>query len=91
VAWMVIAAYFPAHYAKWHGYAISPVGRILLLGWTLAFYFHLANGVRHLFWDIGKGYSIPAATRSGWLVILFTLALTCGTWGYVYNHMGAPL
>jgi succinate dehydrogenase / fumarate reductase cytochrome b subunit len=89
VGWMVIAAYYPAQYAMWHDYVISPFGRVALMSWTLAFYFHLANGVRHLFWDMGKGYSIAAATRSGWLVVFFTLAMTAGTWGYVYSKMGA--
>lgn len=51
-------------------------GALLLLA-TGAFY-HLANGIRHLFWDAGRGLSIPAAYRSGWTVVglsaLFALA-----------------
>src|ERR1700741_74027 len=31
-------------------------GRLLLFGWTLAFFYHLANGVRHLAWDAGYGF-----------------------------------
>lgn len=89
VLWMVAAAYYPAHYATWHGYLISPIGRILLLSWTLSFYFHLANGVRHLFWDMGKGFTLPAAARSGWLVVLFTLGMTALSWGYIYHMSGA--
>ena len=29
----------------------SPIGILFLIGWSFAFYFHLLNGVRHLFWD----------------------------------------
>jgi succinate dehydrogenase / fumarate reductase cytochrome b subunit len=83
VAWLSLAAYAPAHYAKWYVCASSWGGRLLLLGWMLAFYFHLANGIRHLFWDMGRGYSLPAANRSGWMVILFTLAATAGSVTYV--------
>lgn len=90
VAWMVLAAYYPTRYAQWHDCVTSPVGRVLLLGWLISFYYHLANGIRHLFWDIGKGYSLPAATRSGWLVIMFTLAATALTCGYVYNTQISP-
>ena len=82
VAWLVLAAYYPVHYAKWHEIASSWAGRVVLIGFLLAFYFHLANGIRHLFWDMGKGYSLPAANRSGWLVLLFTLAATAASATY---------
>ncbi len=89
VGWLMLAAYYPAHYAAWHACVTSHVGRVLLLGWTLSFFFHLANGIRHLFWDMGKGYSLGVATFSGWLVILFTLAGTAACWGYVMQQAGA--
>lgn len=88
VAWMVVAAYYPANYAEYHGYLTSWGGRMLLLGWTLSLFYHLANGIRHLFWDIGKGYTIPAATCSGWMVVLFTLGMTAASWAYVYHKAG---
>ena len=40
----------------------SPIGVLLLIGWTFAFFYHLLNGVRHLFWDLGVGYERTAAT-----------------------------
>mgnify|MGYP002784425628 CR=1 FL=1 len=54
----------------------SAVGRIFLLGWVFALFFHLCNGVRHLFWDAGYGFSIRAVNISGWLTILTSLFLT---------------
>ena len=51
-----------------------------MVGWTAAFYYHLANGVRHLIWDIGKGFTLPVMFRSGIAVLLFTIALTALTW-----------
>lgn len=83
VLWLWIAAYNPAQYSVLHDALVSPVGRFCLIGWTVAFYYHLANGVRHLFWDAGMGFTLPAAVRSGWLVLLFTLVMTAITWGYV--------
>ena len=38
--------------------------------------FHLSNGVRHLFWDMGLGLSIKDSYMSGYLVILLSLVLT---------------
>lgn len=58
----------------------TTVARTILVLFSMAFYYHLLNGIRHLFWDIGQGYTIPVATRSGWAVILGTIALTVGSW-----------
>lgn len=55
------------------------VGYILIL-FSLAFYYHLLNGIRHLFWDAGKGYEINTAARSGWAVLVGTVVLTVGSW-----------
>lgn len=83
VGWLMLAAYYPSHYAKWHECATSWGGRLFLLGVLLAFYYHLANGIRHLFWDIGKGYELKNATLSGWLVLIFAGIATAASWGYV--------
>lgn len=83
LAWLWSAAYSADCYRAMHAFLASTPGMVLLIGWTAAFYFHFANGIRHLFWDAGKGFSLPAMHRSGWLVIFFTLALTGLTWGFV--------
>lgn len=53
--------------------------KLFLFATSFSLYYHLANGIRHLFWDIGKGFSLPAVYRSGYAVIIFTLILTCIT------------
>lgn len=58
----------------------SPVCQVLLVGWTFALFYHLANGIRHLFWDIGVGYELSTAYVSGWLVVLAAVVLTALTW-----------
>lgn len=80
VTWLFVAAYQPGEYIYLYEWMESPLGLILLFGWTLAFYYHLANGVRHLFWDMGKGFDIPSATRSGWFVLVFTVIMTGASW-----------
>ncbi len=88
VAWLWAAAYAPVSYATLHNGMASPIGELCLLGWTLAFYFHLGNGIRHLFWDIGMGFALPVMNRSGWAVIAFTALMTAATWGLVYSLAG---
>jgi len=54
----------------------SIAGKILLMGWSFAFFYHLANGIRHLFWDIGIGFKLETVTASGIAVLLFSLIMS---------------
>ena len=62
-----------------------PVGQALLICWTFALFLHLANGVRHLFWDAGRGLSKSTANQTGVWVILFALIATVLTWVLVWG------
>ena len=50
--------------------------KIILFGTLFSLAFHLSNGVRHLFWDMGLGLSIKDSYLSGYLVMLVSLTLT---------------
>lgn len=89
MAWLWSAAYASEFYAQIQECLASTAGKVLLIGWTSAFYYHLSNGVRHLFWDMGKGLDIPCATKSGWLVLGLTLLMTVFTWSFVLNSIGS--
>lgn len=80
VAWLWATAYSAEQFLMWDQFFTSTIGTVLLIGWTFAFYYHLANGIRHLFWDIGRGFTIPNMTRSGIAVVLFAIVATAGTW-----------
>jgi succinate dehydrogenase / fumarate reductase cytochrome b subunit len=67
----------------------SPIGMILLLGWTWALFYHLCNGIRHLIQDAGLGYEIPQFIRSSWLTVLGSIVLTVLVWTYVLMAGGA--
>lgn len=67
----------------------SPVGMLLLLGWTWALFYHLCNGIRHLVQDAGAGYEIPQFVRSSWLSIAGSIVLTVLVWAYVWMAGGA--
>lgn len=62
--------------------ATSPIGLVILLAWSLALFYHLANGIRHLIWDMGFGFEKHQAAASGWFVILATFALAGAVWYY---------
>jgi succinate dehydrogenase / fumarate reductase cytochrome b subunit len=61
----------------------SPVGLVLLFGWSWALFYHLCNGIRHLVQDAGAGYAISQFVRSSWLSVIGSLVLTVLVWAYV--------
>ncbi len=88
IVFLVVVGYYPENYTLFHNYLTSFIGRLLLFGWTLALYFHLFNGIRHLFWDIGKGFDIPSVNKSGWAVVIFTLLASVASWAIAYYNSG---
>jgi len=80
VWWLGAAADGPDAYAGVQAFLGSWVGRVLLFGWSLALFYHLCNGLRHLWWDTGRGFELRTVYASGWTVIAATSALTAIAW-----------
>ncbi len=78
--WLMSAASGSESYGEINGFLQSGLGRLLLIGWSFAFFFHLSNGVRHLFWDVGRGFEKSQANASAWFVVVLTVALTLAFW-----------
>jgi succinate dehydrogenase / fumarate reductase cytochrome b subunit len=67
----------------------SPLGLVLLFGWSWALFYHLCNGIRHLLQDAGAGYEIVQFVRSSWLSVAGSIVLTVLVWAYVLMAGGA--
>lgn len=80
VAWLFKAASGPDAYAMFVVTMSTVIGKLLLIGWSFAFFFHLSNGVRHLVWDSGRGFEIATANASAWFVLLLSIILTTMFW-----------
>jgi succinate dehydrogenase / fumarate reductase cytochrome b subunit len=80
VWWLVAAARGEAAYAAVSWFLRSPVGIIVLVGWTASLWYHFCSGLRHLAWDGGWGFTLPAVHRSGWAVVIAAAILTVVTW-----------
>jgi succinate dehydrogenase / fumarate reductase cytochrome b subunit len=91
VYWLVAAAAGPESFATAQEFVGSILGRLLLFGWTVALFYHLANGVRHLLWDAGRGLELRAAYASGWTVVIVTAALSLIAWIAGYASRGGGL
>jgi succinate dehydrogenase / fumarate reductase cytochrome b subunit len=85
--WLVSLASGPESYASAARQLGSPIGLLLLLGWTFAFLYHLLNGVRHLFWDAGRGFERKQRHASGWAVVLGAIALTLCVAAWVWPRL----
>ncbi|HSN51424.1 MAG TPA: succinate dehydrogenase, cytochrome b556 subunit [Woeseiaceae bacterium] len=79
-AWLMQAAAGPEAYLKFTTLMGTMAGRLLLVGWSFAFFFHAANGIRHLAWDTGRGFDKQSADRSAWLVLAFAVAMNTIFW-----------
>ena len=79
-AWAVSLASGPEAYATFKAVLGSPIGKLVLFGMTLSLFYHLANGVRHVVWDLGHGLDVKSANASAVLVFAFAIAATIAVW-----------
>lgn len=80
VYWLAAVAAGPHAFAQAQAVAGSWLGWLVLLGFTWALFYHLCNGIRHLFWDVGLGFELSTVRLTGWCVLLASLALTGAAW-----------
>ena len=78
--WLIAAAMGPEAYAFTQWIWGTWLGYLVLFGFSVSLFFHLCNGIRHLFWDVGQGYEIETVYRSGWSVLAATAVLTFTAW-----------
>ncbi len=80
IAWLAAGAAGPTAYHGVLSFMRSWIGLLLLFGWTFSICFHLCNGLRHLFWDAGRGFELRTIYASGWTVVATSVVLTIGVW-----------
>lgn len=89
VYWLAAAASGAQSYAQAQTVFAHPVTKLLLIGFSFSFFYHLLNGVRHLVWDAGYGFEKAVARKSGWLVFIGSLVVTAFFWFLVVRNGGA--
>ena len=86
--WLIAAASGPGAFAVVQGFIASIIGRLILLGFSWALFYHLCNGIRHLAWDAGYGFDLPTVDKSGWAVVIASVVLTVLAWFVGYLMRG---
>ena len=83
--WLVSLAGGEDSYRTAYRAFASPVGLSLLAGWSFAFFYHLFNGIRHLFWDAGWGFERRQRQASGWFAVIGALIATAAFWTFLWH------
>ena len=81
VGWLLALAAGQGSFLQFSDLFRGFVGQFLLLGWSFAFFYHLCNGIRHLAWDIDRGFDKHFARKSGRFVVAVAVLLTLVFWG----------
>lgn len=75
VWWLLAAAIAPDYFALVDGLVTSWVGGLVLIGLGWAFSYHFLNGIRHLWWDTGRGLDMPSVRTSAMAVVAGSVVL----------------
>lgn len=76
VWWLIAAVSSPGYFAFVDGILRSWFGFLVMLGSAWALWYHTLAGIRHLFYDAGKGLEIETAKKSSWAIIIGSVVLT---------------
>ncbi len=87
--WLASIAAGGAFYELTDTILSSFVGRIALVGWTFAALYSSAQWVRHFCWDMGYGFELETAQRSGTLGVVFAALATVAIWALVIMRAGS--
>ena len=86
--WLIAAASGREAYETASAFFAYPLVRLLLIGFSFAFFYHLLNGARHMTWDTGQGLERKAARVSGWIVFLGAIVCTALFWLLIMRNAG---
>ena len=86
--WLIAIASGPGAFNEFTSLATTPLGEVILFGFVWSLSYHLLNGIRHLAWDLGYGFGVSTANRSGMLVIAASIVLAVGAFAFAYAGHG---
>jgi len=84
--WLTALAGGTDAYATFTKAASHPVGLIVLIGLTWAFFQHLLSGIRHLAMDTGAAFELDTNKRFAILTVVGSIVLTAALWAYILEY-----
>ena len=81
--WLGALASGPEAYETFQFFATTPVGYVVLVGLSWAFFTHMCSGLRHFVLDIGAGYELDA--NRIWSIVspILAILLTAAFWAAI--------
>ena len=89
--WLVSISNGPEGFESFHAVMDTPLGLLVLLGITWSLAFHFCNGVRHLAWDLGYGFSKEASRQGSIWVIAISAVIAVAIFAGVWSGHGGYL
>jgi succinate dehydrogenase / fumarate reductase cytochrome b subunit len=85
--WLIAAATGQGYFSYVSNIMGTPLGLVVLVGFTWAFFHHLLGGLRHFLWDTGRGYDLKTIDLLSWGTIVLSLVLTALTWVELWRRI----
>lgn len=83
VWWLAAAAAGPSAFKFVQDLFLSPLGLLVLFGYTWALVHHMLGGLRHLLWDTGRGFALPTIERLAVANLVGSIAITIALWSFL--------
>jgi succinate dehydrogenase / fumarate reductase cytochrome b subunit len=78
--WLLAAATGDVAFDAVSAFLATPVGLIVLFGFTWSVIHHMLGGMRHFIWDFGRGFELRTVRALSWATLLGSLTLTGLIW-----------
>lgn len=78
--WLVALASGPAAFERAQWFFGSPLGILILFGYTWILMHHMLGGIRHLVWDFGHGMEPGQRINMARFTLIGSIALTVLIW-----------
>lgn len=88
-AWLISAAVGESQFNAVSEFLGSPIGLIVLFGYTWSVMHHMLGGIRHILWDTGRAFEITTVRAVSWGTLIGSVALTGLIWVIALSQWGA--
>jgi succinate dehydrogenase / fumarate reductase, cytochrome b subunit len=87
--WLIAVAQGEKYYSYVNDLLGHPLGKLILIGYTWALIHHMLGGIRHLYWDTGRGFNLSTINKLSWLTLVGSIVLTAAVWAVGLKLRGA--
>ena len=87
-AWLVAAASGQDSFNSVNGLFATPLGLLVLFGYSWSLIHHALGGIRHFIWDTGRGFDIGSVRTLSWVTIILSLGITAAVWFFALTIYG---